>query len=718
MRNARDAVARRGGFGRGPDEGYARLGALRGTSLEAAMTTPEVLLAVGLDPSAALDDDVLDEASPVRGGSLAMRRALRDFRRRLHEPRCWLEADFAEDGLLGLALEIRRAVEEGDGTIDWYGQRYELANADGEIDYELVRAMLRHPIVQATVSHELGHTLGLRHNFAGSYDALNYHPEYWQLRDDGDMHGRAWDPLTEEEIDGRIREYQTSSMMDYGNNYISTDAMGIGYYDIAAIKMGYGDLVEVFTNAEDPHEMAWINLMELYGWSVILREESFEPDGEVSAYEYTELPAALGGIDRLDQRADVPWTSLQPDEALAREEIYELLVDQEGRPAVPYRFCSDEISDLDPTCMLYDAGADAYESLQSINDIYWNYYIFNNFRRERLGFEVDPYLDRILWHYLIKLQWTNQAYALYRTDFEDTFGDYLGDFMERPDGMGDWTLAAAASYQMLTRIITAPEPGGYSLYELEDGSLAYIIDWYYEPEVWIDGLEGRYLDTDWDWDQGFYWFDALERVGFFYDKVLALELLLDPETAFVGVDTASDVRTYALNFYSTFGPSLTSFLGGLLASDWTDVGPRFGDDGNLVYPDPQEIADGDMPGEAIDPNAAFTIQLYAAALSMALLPQSHTQRYVNESRLFVRGGAEEVELDHSLPYVQFTDPQSGLIYVAASYPDELGRERGVAARMLLHAQALADAEAWDALDSYIATLDAVRALTWQFGFGQ
>ena len=53
-------------------------------------------------------------------------------------------------------------------------------------------------------------------------------------------------------------------------------------------------------------------------------------------------------------------------------------MDQEGRPAVPYRFCSDEISDLDPTCMLYDAGADAYESLQSINDSYWNYYIFRS----------------------------------------------------------------------------------------------------------------------------------------------------------------------------------------------------------------------------------------------------------------------------------------------------------------------------------------------------
>ena len=30
--------------------------------------------------------------------------------------------------------------------------------------------------------HEIGHSLGLRHNFASSWDAPNYNPQYWQLR--------------------------------------------------------------------------------------------------------------------------------------------------------------------------------------------------------------------------------------------------------------------------------------------------------------------------------------------------------------------------------------------------------------------------------------------------------------------------------------------------------------------------------------------------------
>ena len=73
-----------------------------------------------------------------------------------------------------------------------------------------------------------------------------------ELRDDGSMGPRLWDPETAVETTGRIREYQYSTVMDYGNNFVVTDTNGIGHYDRAAIKMGYGDMVEVFDGAARP----------------------------------------------------------------------------------------------------------------------------------------------------------------------------------------------------------------------------------------------------------------------------------------------------------------------------------------------------------------------------------------------------------------------------------------------------------------------------------
>ena len=39
--------------------------------------------------------------------------------------------------------------------------------------------------------HEIGHSIGMRHNFASSWDSLNYAPQYWQLRTN---EGKATEP--------------------------------------------------------------------------------------------------------------------------------------------------------------------------------------------------------------------------------------------------------------------------------------------------------------------------------------------------------------------------------------------------------------------------------------------------------------------------------------------------------------------------------------------
>ena len=77
-------------------------------------------------------------------------------------------------------------------------------------------ADVRAQMFRQVMLHEVGHTLGLRHNFAGSFDAFNFRPEYWELRAaDGTVEPRHVDPETPEEIAGRIHEFEYSSIMDY-----------------------------------------------------------------------------------------------------------------------------------------------------------------------------------------------------------------------------------------------------------------------------------------------------------------------------------------------------------------------------------------------------------------------------------------------------------------------------------------------------------------------
>jgi hypothetical protein len=259
--------------------------AIRGTQIEQRMITEEMRVGFGQifenGPEAMSEEQVLDFVSPARwntAGGLA-RRMRERYRQNLART-IEMAADF-DPYLLGFATEIAALQSQLEAT----------GMASFDVQERLWR-FIRGRIYRAVQEHEVGHTVGLRHNFEASRDALNYHPQYWALRqrtfdencnDIGGFQTFRYDGLSSGDVAptlcgvtetaeqraersaqllteirngvvrpgvqyGSIHQYQYASIMDYDGKP-STHFAGLGLYDYAAIAFGYTDLVEVFVQA-------------------------------------------------------------------------------------------------------------------------------------------------------------------------------------------------------------------------------------------------------------------------------------------------------------------------------------------------------------------------------------------------------------------------------------------------------------------------------------
>jgi hypothetical protein len=90
--------------------------------------------------------------------------------------------------------------------------------------------IVRHAYM-TTLTHELGHNLGLRHNFEGSVDQKNFYSK------------------DEAKKEGLTNIPQYSSIMDYGKSELN-ELQILGKYDLAALRFGYAREVETSTPGE------------------------------------------------------------------------------------------------------------------------------------------------------------------------------------------------------------------------------------------------------------------------------------------------------------------------------------------------------------------------------------------------------------------------------------------------------------------------------------
>jgi hypothetical protein len=240
-------------------------GKLRGSVYEAELVDSHWAANVtGMKPQGNLDEEVLDKVSPLRGLDSG-RTAL--WRKQISE-------SLANKGVCFIENDIPRV-----GSVNFQALGYFYKDKYGELDAkargEAIYEDLWKQMAMGLAIHEVGHCLGLRHNFASSFDAPNYMPQYWQLRTGGTstastvacdpnaprdpsepdtcMGPRYLDPETPDEAgmagEGRpaITFFGNTSVMEYEMDYLSP---GMGAYDQMAMKAIYGGVLETFDDAE------------------------------------------------------------------------------------------------------------------------------------------------------------------------------------------------------------------------------------------------------------------------------------------------------------------------------------------------------------------------------------------------------------------------------------------------------------------------------------
>ncbi len=607
----------------------SRLRALKGTAIEDLLLNKELLLAFGQTPGAALSDDQKALVSVARGGLGQRLKEQAKLREAFAEARNYYTRDMADDALLGIAKELK-------------------GRPAGEV-YEL----LRKTIYTAVLAHEVGHTVGLMHNFGASDDAVNYHDEYWKLRDDGNVGPRLLDPMTQKEIDGKLYNYGYSSIMDYAGRY-TIDGQGIGKYDRAAILYGYANKVEVFKDRGPlPHQ--WLR-----DW--------FERDGELvyfmntgpQAVHYTTLYKQLGPklYDRNNRQL--------VDASALSEDLSTATVNGQALTRVPYIYCSHSRSNLSDHCLTRDAGADSYERMKNILDDLDTWYIVRNFPRGKVGVDQSQYVGTWYGRIYHRLKSWHDLYGLY-ADLLPRFYDanVMQQFYADPtNGWGAKTWAVQNAFNQLMKTVMMPDVGSYSRPLLQPDGTALMRTGYGAPIANIGIDKARYFSTSWSDGTrqcGYTWWECLHHIGFYLDKVMAIEALSDSETNFVARSTPEDIRQWEVSYYSTFTEQIRKLNTAILSGNFAQVGPYW-DNGELKFPN-YAGALSDTRTSPVDPYATFSVQLYWQVLGQARFFDNFDQSFRDDSRLFIRGTGSEPSVPED-EVTTFRDPLTGMRYGA------------------------------------------------------
>ncbi len=216
-----------------------------------------------------------------------------------------------------------------------------------------------------TLIHEMGHNLGLRHNFEGSEDKANFYSaeERKQLNID--------------------HEIPFSTVMEYGDDLKTLSVLG--KYDIAALKFGYNRKIEmrVFDEEKNKNGDCFFVLKPAVSKLLQVKDSCF-------VSREVEIKDNIENLkNQLQNDYNEKYKNLDVKKSNAEvEKESAVLASLYMKPFVEYKYCTDEHTGVSAGCRRFDIGTTYVEIVKNEIQNYYEGYQKRNFRNDREHFSI------------------------------------------------------------------------------------------------------------------------------------------------------------------------------------------------------------------------------------------------------------------------------------------------------------------------------------------